>query len=208
MYILTVKIFGFCSECRFYVNSALEQIMKMLGVTCLSVTWIQLFCRLRGDLHLQVICQVTSCLSGIDNFYYCCLEWKLINEPAQAAKVFQESLLREHTSGKPLLLFLVSKNVKSIPLKYLLWYCQPLCYQYFISGNVAVPVLANFFFEGGGKFSNWYVLIFSLNMKNLHQNRRTQFQILPCPGISRQSPEQIEDGYIANFYCMQWVPAG
>lgn len=51
---------------------------------------------------MQVTCQVTSCLSGIDNFYYCCLEWKLINEPAQAAKVFQESLLREHASGKPL----------------------------------------------------------------------------------------------------------
>lgn len=65
------------------------------------------------------------------------------------------------------------------------------------------PFFNFFFFEGGGKFSNWYVLIFSLNMKNLHQNRRTQFQILPCPGISRQSPEQIEDGYITNFYCMQ-----
>ncbi|KAJ8277793.1 hypothetical protein GJAV_G00080030 [Gymnothorax javanicus] len=29
-------------------------------------------------------------------------EWKLIKEPAQAAKVFKENLLREHASGKPL----------------------------------------------------------------------------------------------------------
>ncbi|XP_049912618.1 uncharacterized protein LOC126397713 isoform X1 [Epinephelus moara] len=29
-------------------------------------------------------------------------EWKLIKQPAQAAKVFKENLLREHASGKPL----------------------------------------------------------------------------------------------------------
>lgn len=54
-----------------------------------------------------------------------------------------------------------------------------------------------------GKCNNLYGLDFSLNMKNLHQNRRTQFQIFPCLGISRQSTKQIGDGYITNFYCMQ-----
>ncbi|XP_077364382.1 uncharacterized protein LOC144008139 [Festucalex cinctus] len=29
-------------------------------------------------------------------------EWKLIKEPAQASKVYKESLLREHASGIPL----------------------------------------------------------------------------------------------------------
>lgn len=54
---------------------------------------------------MQVMCQRNTCLSGM---YYTCflfvfvLEWKLINEPAQAAKVFKENLLREHASRKPL----------------------------------------------------------------------------------------------------------
>lgn len=30
------------------------------------------------------------------------MDWKLIKEPAQAAEVFKENLLREHTTGKPL----------------------------------------------------------------------------------------------------------
>ncbi|KAJ8009974.1 hypothetical protein DPEC_G00069740 [Dallia pectoralis] len=46
-----------------------------------------------------------------------------------------------------------------------------------------------------------------LNMKNLHWNRRTQFQIFPCLGIFRQSPKHIGDGYITNFYSMQSLGA-
>lgn len=46
-----------------------------------------------------------------------------------------------------------------------------------------------------GKYNSLYGLDFSLNMKNLHRNRRTQFQIFPCLGISRQSPKQIGDDY-------------
>ena len=62
-----------------------------------------LLCRVRGYLYLQVTCQLTTCLSGIDNFIVVVsIEWNLIKEPAQAAKVFKENLLREHASGKPL----------------------------------------------------------------------------------------------------------
>ncbi|KAK0143145.1 hypothetical protein N1851_018729 [Merluccius polli] len=54
-----------------------------------------------------------------------------------------------------------------------------------------------------GKYNNLYGLDSSLNKKNLHRNRRTQFQIFPCLGIFQKSPKQIGDGYITNFYSMQ-----
>ena len=60
-----------------------------------------LFRKLRGYLYLQVTCQLTTCLSEIGNFIVVvCLEWKLINEPAQAAKAFKEELLKENETGK------------------------------------------------------------------------------------------------------------
>lgn len=54
-----------------------------------------------------------------------------------------------------------------------------------------------------GKYNNLYGLDSNLNKKNLHRNRRTQFQIFPCFGIFRQSPKQIGGGYITSFFSMQ-----
>ena len=51
----------------------------------------------------MLFCCCLGCLSGIDNIIVVvCLEWKLIEEPSQAAKVFKENLLKEHASGTPL----------------------------------------------------------------------------------------------------------
>ncbi|KAK0145252.1 hypothetical protein N1851_015848 [Merluccius polli] len=248
-------------------------------------------------------------------------KWKLIKEPAQAAKVFKENLLKEHASGTPLrmkmdvsdseedrerdlLLFYKRQQEWACPLhcilvgdvavgegvmRYFLTtvisklqfgfsldlggmartllfegepdHLVPAASEALIESNlfrVAGRMLAHSFLHDGphvtglspavihvlfngdpematvvtedcpdlhirsiiklvcnvketlsgknyclGKYNNLYGLDSSLNKKNLHRNRRTQFQIFPCLGIFQQSPTQIGDGYITNFYSMQ-----
>ncbi|KAK6278312.1 hypothetical protein J4Q44_G00391740 [Coregonus suidteri] len=82
------------------------------------------------------------------------------------------------------------------------WACPLHCT---LVGDVAIGegVMRYFMTTIISKLQFGFSLDLALNMKILHRNRRTQFQIFPCLGIFRQSPKQIGDGYITNFYSMQ-----